>query len=218
MASDRSEQLRTYQRDDCVVFLKTNDLYGGLSNMAGRYPIRVNGIYVRSSEALYQACRFPHLPQAQEIILKQISPMTAKMKSKPFRKDSRPDWERVKVSVMRWCLRVKLAHHQDSFGELLLATKEKPIVEESRKDSFWGAKPEGDETLVGYNVLGRLLMELREEFKARPAAEFLTVENPNITDFLLLNRPIDMVSVDPEARDSRVTGGSGSTAAQGDLF
>lgn len=218
MASDRSEQLRTYQRDDCVVFLKTNDSYGGLSNMAGRYPIRVNGIYVRSSEALYQACRFPHLPQAQEIILKQISPMTAKMKSKPFRKDSRPDWERVKVSVMRWCLRVKLAHHQDSFGRLLLATKEKPIVEESRKDSFWGAKPEGDETLVGYNVLGRLLMELRDEFKARHTAEFLTVENPKITDFLLLNRPIDMVSVDPDARGSRVTGESGSTSAQGDLF
>lgn len=216
MGPDRSEQLRTYHRDACVVFLKTKEAYGGLSNMSGQYPIRVNGIYIRSSEALYQACRFPHLPHAQETILQQTSPMTAKMKSKLFRRDSRPDWERVRVSVMRWCLRVKLAYHQDSFGSLLLETKEKPIVEESRRDSFWGAKPEGDHKLVGYNVLGRLLMELREEFKARPATEFLTVENPNISAFLLLNRPIEIVSVDSDTGQSRVT--VQSATIQGELF
>lgn len=216
MASDQSEHLRTYQRKDCVVFLKTNELYGGLSNMAGRYPVKVNGIYVRSSEALYQACRFPHLPHAQEVILQQTSPMTAKMKSKPFRKDSRPDWERVRVSVMRWCLRVKLAHHQDSFGRLLLATKEQFIVEESRKDSFWGAKPEGDETLVGYNVLGRLLMELREELKERSPEEFLTVEVPKIKNFLLLNRPIEKVTVERDTGRSSMSGVS--EAGQRDLF
>ncbi len=216
MASGRSEYLRTYHRDDCVVFLKTNELYGGLSNMAGRYPVRVNGICVRSAEALYQACRFPHLPDAQEMILQQTSPMTAKMKSKPFRKDSRPDWERVRVSVMRWCLRVKLAYHPDSFGRLLLATKEKPIVEESRKDSFWGAKPEGDDTLVGYNVLGRLLMELREGFKERSSDDFLTVQVPIIKDFFLLSRPIEKISVEREVKDSGVN--SLSAVAQGDLF
>ncbi|OBX34998.1 swarming motility protein YbiA [Halomonas elongata] len=216
MASGRSEYLRTYHRDDCVVFLKTNELYGGLSNMAGRYPVRVNGICVRSAEALYQACRFPHLPDVQEVILQQTSPMTAKMKSKPFRKDSRPDWERVRVSVMRWCIRVKLAYHQDSFGRLLLATKEKPIVEESRKDSFWGAKPEGDYTLVGYNVLGRLLMELREGFKERSSDEFLTVKVPNIKDFFLLSRPIEKISVEREVKNSGVN--SLSAVAQGDLF
>ncbi|MEQ8270807.1 NADAR family protein [Algiphilus sp.] len=216
MASGRSEQFRTYHRDDCVVLLKTNELYGGLSNMAGRYPVKVNGVYVRSSEALYQACRFPHLPRAQEVILQQTSPMTAKMKSKPYRKDSRPDWERVRVTVMRWCLRVKLAYHQDSFGKLLLATKDKPIVEESRKDSFWGAKPEGEDSLVGCNVLGRLLMELREELKERPSEDFSIVEAPKVKDFLLLNRPIDKIEVEREVRNSRVS--ADPATAQGDLF
>ena len=216
MASGRSEHFRTYHRDDCVVFLKTNELYGGLSNMAGRYPVKVNGVYIRSSEALYQACRFPHLPRAQEVILQQTSPMTAKMKSKPYRKDSRPDWERVRVTVMRWCLRVKLAYHQDSFGRLLLATKDKPIVEESRKDSFWGAKPEGEDSLVGYNVLGRLLMELREELKERPPEDFLIVEAPKVKDFLLLNRAIDKIEVEREVRSSRVS--AAPATAQGDMF
>ena len=66
--------------------------------------------------------------------------MTAKMVSKPHRKDSRSDWDEVRVQIMRWCLRVKLAQHWETFGELLLSTGERPIVEESSRDPFWGAK------------------------------------------------------------------------------
>src|SRR2546426_7568195 len=39
------------------------------------------------------------------------------------------------------------------------------IVEDSRKDDFWGAKASDEGTLVGMNVLGRLLMELREDLR-----------------------------------------------------
>ena len=85
------DQSRTYSRKDSVVFLKTDAPFGGLSNMAGGYPIHVNGVRILTSEALYQACRFPHLPDVQKLIISQISPMTAKMRSKPYRKDSRAD-------------------------------------------------------------------------------------------------------------------------------
>lgn len=195
MVFKQSNNTRTYIRKDCAVFLKTKEGFGGLSNMAGGYPVKINGIHIRSSEALYQACRFPHLPKVQEIILQQTSPMTAKMKSKPFRKDSRSDWDKVRVAIMRWSLRVKLAHNMDSFGRLLLATKEKPIVEESRKDSYWGAKPKEETILVGQNVLGRLLMELREELKQLPQGDFSKVNSPRIDNFLLLDRPIGPISV-----------------------
>ena len=154
------DQTRTYDRRTSVVFLKTKEAFGGLSNMAAGFPLRVNDIQIRTSEALYQACRFPHLPQVQAEIIAQKSPMTAKMKSKPHRKESRSDWDRVRVKIMRWCLRVKLAQNWESFGKLLLKTGDRPIVEQSKKDSFWGAKPIDDEILVGMNVLGRLLMEL----------------------------------------------------------
>jgi len=186
-------QTRTYLRNECVVFRMTRERFGGLSNMASGFPLQVNGVRVWNAEALYQACRFPHLPKVQEIIIRQRSPMTAKMRSKPYRKDSRPDWLNIRVKVMRWCLRVKLAENWEKFGELLLATGDRPIVEKSRKDEFWGAKPKNNETLVGANVLGRLLMELREELRG-PKRELLRrVELPEIADLLFLGKPIKTI-------------------------
>lgn len=186
-------QVRSYERALSAVFLKTTEGFGGLSNMAGGFPLRVNGIRIYSAEALYQACRFPHLPEVQRLILSESSPMTAKMKTRPYRKDSRPDWDRVRVRIMRWCLRVKLAQNWRRFGDLLLETGDMPIVEESRKDGFWGAYPQDRQTLVGMNVLGRLLMELREELKSERRDELLRVEPLPIPDFLLMGQPIQPV-------------------------
>jgi predicted NAD-dependent protein-ADP-ribosyltransferase YbiA (DUF1768 family) len=86
-----------YKRAESAVFSKTKEAFGGLSNMAAGFPIRVNGVRILTSEALYQASRFPHLPDVQRLIIEQLSPMTTKMKSKPYRKDSRPDWDRVRI-------------------------------------------------------------------------------------------------------------------------
>jgi len=198
LTSDRTNEgrLRTYHRATSVVFRKTKDAFGGLSNMAGGFPLRVNGVRILTSEALYQACRFPHLPDVQKLIIAEASPMTAKMKSKPHRSNSRSDWDAVRVKIMRWCLRVKLIQNFAEFSSLLLATRDLPIVEESRKDDFWGAKPVGPDLLVGQNVLGRLLMELREELrdgKRWPAAELAPLDLPQ---FLLLGRPIEPVRAD----------------------
>jgi type I restriction enzyme S subunit len=187
------DQSRTYSRKDSIVFLKTDEPFGGLSNMAGGYPIHVDGVRILTSEALYQACRFPHLPDVQKLIIGQISPMTAKMRSKPYRKDSRPDWDQVRVRIMRWSLRMKLANNWNAFSTLLLKTGERPIVEESRKDDFWGAKVVDDgDTLIGMNVLGRLLMELREQVKQQGRDAALDIAPPDIPQFLLFGRAIEV--------------------------
>ena len=187
------DQTRTYSRKESVVFLKTDEPFGGLSNMAGGYPIHVNGVRILTSEALYQVCRFPHLPEVQKLIIGQVSPMTAKMRSKPYRKDSRPDWDQVRVRIMRWSLRMKLANNWNTFSALLLKTGERPIVEESRKDAFWGAKVVDDgDTLVGMNVLGRLLMELREQVKQQGRDAALDIAPPDIPQLLLFGRPIEV--------------------------
>ena len=193
-AADRSgaQQSRTYRRADCVVFRKTNETFGGLSNMAGGFPLVVNGIAIRTSEALYQACRFPHRPDLQREIIDQHSPMAAKMKSKPFHPDSRPDWSQVRVKIMRWCLRVKLAQNWDSFGGLLLSTSDRPIVEESARDTYWGARPIDDGTLVGRNVLGRLLMELRKQWMDGDKS-LEVVEPPSLDNFILYGKPVTTV-------------------------
>lgn len=178
-------ETRSYERRDSVVFCKTKEEFGGLSNMAPGYPLRVNGIDILTSEALYQACRFPHLPDVQRLLIAQKSPMTAKMKSKPYRSQSREDWDTVRVRIMRWCLRVKLACNWPKFRDLLLATGDCPIVEESRKDDFWGAKPHSHGVLVGVNVLGRLLMELREELRGACCEALRRVEPPTDLGFVL---------------------------------
>lgn len=192
-------QIRQYIREKAVTFRKTTERFGGLSNMAPGFPIELDGTYIRTSEALYQACRFPHLPDIQNMIVQERSPMTAKMRSKPFRKHSRPDWELVRVPVMKWCLRMKLISNWDTFSELLLQTGDDPIVEDSRKDDFWGAKPDSD-SLIGCNVLGRLLMELRSILRSDPQA--LQTANPvPIENFNFLGRPIATVTLKPSQSD-----------------
>ena len=158
--------------------------------MAGGFPVIINYCKIKTIEALYQACRFPDYPELQKKIISEASPMTAKMIGKPYREtNTRSDWDAVRVILMRWCLRVKLLHNFESFFKVLLETGDLPIVELSTKgDDFWGAviikeieapskkskkklpkyvpsieMPVG--CLVGYNVLGRLLMELRENVK-----------------------------------------------------
>jgi len=187
---------------DCVVFFKVGEEWGGLSNMSNDYPLSVNGLRVCSSEALYQACRFPHRPDWQREVLDAPHAMRAKMAAKKGgrRKDhSRPDWDEIQVEVMRWCLYVKLARHFDRFGGLLRRSAPRPVVERSRSDRFWGAVREPDEVLRGRNRLGRLLMELRDELLACDLAgqegRLLRVEPPQVPGFFLLGRAVEAVEV-----------------------
>ena len=188
-----SAQKRTYQPAEVVSFRRTKEQFGGLSNMASGFPIEVNGILIATSEALYQACRYPNMPHVQRMIIEQRSPMTAKMKGRRYLIDTRSDWHRIRVNVMRWCLRTKLAQNWGTFGALLLSTGDAPIVEDSRRDDFWGAKSVGG-LLIGMNILGRLLVELREELKGPDSDSLRTVEPPQILGFLLCGNEIGKVS------------------------
>lgn len=195
MKGQPNGQERTYDYSDSCIFRKTKEIYGGLSNMASGFPIRINNKSILTSEALYQACRFPHLRSVQEKIIAERSPMTAKMVSKPFRSDSRLDWDNVRVDVMYWCLRVKLAQNFEKFGQLLETTYDKPIVEDSSKDAFWGAIHDKDNhtKLKGVNALGRLLMKLRQEYNSEKRFDLLLVEPLNISNFFLFDEQIQII-------------------------
>ncbi len=185
-------ELRTYKKNEVVIFRSTKQIHGGLSNMAGGYVLKVNDVIILSSEALYQACRYPHLPEVQEQILAEKSPMTAKMISKKYYKETRQDWDKIRFKVMYWCLQVKLSQNWEKFYKELQATGKKPIVEYSEKDKVWAACPINSEELQGINALGRLLMKLREEFVLND--NFLEcVSPPDIDNFNLLGFPIETV-------------------------
>jgi predicted NAD-dependent protein-ADP-ribosyltransferase YbiA (DUF1768 family) len=134
MTPDQTEQSLTYSASNAAVFFRSREPNGGLSNMHGGFPLEVNGTRLRTSEVLYQVCRFPHLPEVQAEILAQRSPLCAKWPARKFGKFSREDFDSIKVDVMAWVLRVKLAQHHASFRAALLATGHLPIVERSRRD------------------------------------------------------------------------------------
>ena len=188
-------QERIYKYSEVCVFRKTKELFGGLSNMAAGFPIKINGKHILTSEALYQACRFPHLPDVQQKIIGEKSPMTAKMVSKPFRSNSRPDWDNVRTDIMYWCLKVKLAQNFITFGQLLETTFDKSIVEDSSKDAFWGAVQDKQNAseLKGVNALGRLLMKLRQEYNSANRFHLLLVEPLSLPNFLIFDEQIQVV-------------------------
>ncbi len=186
-------QIRTYLKKDVVYFRTTTGEYGPLSNMAPDFPILIINVRVQTAEALYQACRFPNYPDIQRLIIDQPSPMTAKMKSKKYRDKTREDWDAVRINIMRWCLRAKLMQNWSRFGYVLEKTEQRAIVEESMKDSFWGAKPNDDGSLTGMNVLGRLLMELREQYSEIKLGKIDHITYPFISNFLLFDKKPDEI-------------------------
>lgn len=123
--------------------------------------------------------------------------MAAKMVGKPHRGNSRPDWDAVRVEVMRWVLRVKLSQNWEVFGRLLLSTEQRPIVEESARDTFWGAKPTGVHILLGQNVLGRLLMELRSSLLSEDRHSLRQVMPLEIPNFTLYGEAIGIIEDGP---------------------
>ena len=186
---------RTYDPEQVAPFLRVRDRYGPFSNMASGYPILVCGVGTGSSEALYQALRFPHLPEFQAEVLDQAAPILAKRHAYTRVAETRPDWDRVRVNVMRYVLRAKFGSTQGGLLDLLRGTGEIPIVEVSHRDDYWGARPVGGR-FVGRNVLGRLLMELRAELQAHPSGAPLLIE-PRFPDPVLLGRPLTPDHVGP---------------------
>ena len=73
---------------------------------------------------------------------------------------------------MLWVLELKLYWNQSTFGEKLMATGNLPIVEISTKDDFWGCKEVSAGCLVGLNVLGKLLMDVRSRMDMVKRGQF----------------------------------------------
>lgn len=162
--------MRKYLLQDCAGFRYTRDPYGAFHNPCPGFRVVVEGVEIGSTEAYYQALRFPDAPEIQREVLAQTVPIHSKRKAYEFLEHSRDDWLLVNVAVMRHALRLKLSQHHGAISGLLLQSADRPIVEISVRDDFWGAKPDLNGVAVGRNVLGRLWMELREEITRDPDA------------------------------------------------
>lgn len=165
-----------YDAQQVAAFMRSKERHGDLSNMTGHMPVTVNGIRFQSSEALYQALKYPEQPELQQRIGSARSGMEAKRLAYEPDIPIRAVWDDIRIDAMRYTVAHKLGQNPGRFGSALLATADLPIVEKSYRDPFWGAKPQGA-FLVGHNRLGRILTELRDELKAYAGDAAQTARN-----------------------------------------
>ena len=152
--------MREWMRAQSETFRFTRALWGERSNFG---PVR-GGMYLAelvwtTSEALYQALKGLD-PKAQVRIAGAATPREAKRIGRSI--TMRSDWEEVKVEAMRLALLAKYKCGRSGLATSLAKSRAAHIVEESVHDAWWGAKPVGRDRLEGENVLGCLLVELRD--------------------------------------------------------
>ncbi|MGG6270418.1 NADAR family protein [Leptolyngbya sp. AN03gr2] len=143
---------------ETINFYHLDKPYGYFSNFA-RYSIDINGKTWATSEHYFQAQKFPGTSHEEEI-RQAKSPREAADMGRDRSRPLRPDWEAVKDDVMREALYAKFTQHPD-LKEKLLATGNTVLVEHTRNDSYWGDGGDGS----GRNMLGKLLMELRDRLQ-----------------------------------------------------
>ncbi|QSQ11580.1 NADAR family protein [Myxococcus landrumensis] len=143
-----------------IHFYSVTDDHGWCSNFAP-YPIKLGGRLWPTSEHYFQAQKFEE-PTAQEAIRQARSPMLAARMGRDRKLKLRRDWDSVKVSIMREAVRAKFSQHED-LTRLLLETGDAKLVEHTDQDDYWGDGGDGS----GKNMLGRILMEIRQELRAQ---------------------------------------------------
>jgi ribA/ribD-fused uncharacterized protein len=153
---------------DVITFTKVSLPNGWLSNMSP-YPIEFGGKKWLTSEALFQSLRFND-DDIKELIRAEKSPMGAKdIMNENTDKLSIIKHSRRDVINMKMCIRIKLRYHPILLGKLL-ETGDKEIIEDVTArgivggNLFWGAMLI-DGKWEGENTLGKIWMELREQYR-----------------------------------------------------
>ena len=141
-----------------ITFYHLNEPYGEFSNFA-RFPVQLSGKTWPTSEHYFQAQKFAGELREEEI-RRAKTPSEAARLGRDRKVRMRPDWESVKDQVMREVVLAKFTQHPE-LRALLLSTGDATLVEHTENDSYWGDGGDGS----GRNMLGRILMSVREELR-----------------------------------------------------
>lgn len=137
------------------------DKYFFLSNF---YPSLMvyEGYKVQTAEHAFQLAKTTHNEERSKVA-SESRPGGAKRRGRQL--TLRPDWEDIKVDVMREVLQEKFSHPE--LKNKLLDTGDATLVEGNTwHDNFWGdCVCEKCKVIPGRNMLGKLLMELRESLR-----------------------------------------------------
>lgn len=155
-----------YPADGTAAFCSTKDEWGILGNFA-QTPLVVDGVPFECVEKLFQVMKFTDAESRR--IIYSVKGQTIKMKARHQHKVGtvRPDWGSILVDVLKFCLMQKYAQ-SEAFRKELERSKGLFIVEvqpnPKRPANTYSAKLTPDGTVwSGPNLMGRLLMELRDK-------------------------------------------------------
>ncbi len=156
--------IETYPVADSVAIRKVKEPWGILGNFAST-PIIINNVSFKTSEQLFQLMKFKDAEPVLAVYHANNPKMTAKHWEKSHRRE---DWGQMIVDAMKYCL-VQKYEQNEAFRQELERSKGKYIVEDQtsfpkKTPDAWDVKLQGD-NFVGPNLLGRLLMELRDNGK-----------------------------------------------------
>ena len=147
-----------------IYFYSTRDAYGCFSNFSA-HGVQLKGKWWPTSEHYFQAQKFAGT-EHEELVRLAKSPKQAAEMGRDRSRPLRADWEQVKDDVMREAVRQKFLAHVD-IQELLLATGDEELIEQTTNDYYCGCGT----NKTGKNMLGKILMEVREEIRARLSQE-----------------------------------------------
>jgi len=133
--------------------------YGCFSNFSA-HGFMLNDLYWATSEHYFQAQKFVGTPYSEKV-RQTKTPKDAANRGRDRSLPLRPDWEQVKDDVMHKAVLQKFTTHAD-IREILLATGDKVLVENSPIDYYWGCGKDGN----GKNKLGQILMAVRETLRS----------------------------------------------------
>ncbi len=144
------ETIRFYRERDAP--------YGVFSNFSP-HSFTIDGQPWQTVEHYFQAMKFQGTPGEYAVQLAK-SPMEAKTLGNDRSRPLRPDWDAMKDDIMRLGVRAKFEQHDD-IRAVLLGTEDAYLIEDAPKDYYWGCGADGN----GKNMLGRILMEVREQLR-----------------------------------------------------
>lgn len=152
-----------YPAGRTVAFNKTDEAWGILGNFAAT-PLQVDGVAFDCAEKLFQVMKFTD-PAARKAVYARKG-MPIKWTAKGLERDGRcrSDWGEHLVDVLKFCLVTKYAQ-SEAFRAELARTGGRFIVEQAhgRADTYSARLSDDGTTWSGGNLMGRLLMELRDK-------------------------------------------------------
>ncbi len=163
------------ETEKSIFFWKENNKYGFLSNFYTSHFVDANNVKYTCIEQYFIANKCLLFDESNTKLYNKIMnttlPYTIKKIGRQVANFDQSLWDKEKYEIMKTGIRYKFLQNI-KLKKKLMQTENKRLYEASKYDKIWGigmtqqeAKEIEDANFPGENLLGKALMEVREEFK-----------------------------------------------------